>query len=214
MNEKPIIFSGEMVRAILDGRKTVTRRVINPQPEYQPHLCHWVTKGWAYGAVPNEYGVSGCTCKPVKGVTYLEGDLLWVREAWSAFEISGYAGNMEYKEFPNIIYKADSTTRLILNKDIWKYVTDNLKWRPSIHMPRWASRLALRVVNVRAERLQEIDEMDAINEGAWDGSSYTIDPLYPHWHCFKKLWDAINAKRGHSWDSNPWVWRIEFEVAQ
>ena len=206
MAEKPILFSGEMVRAILDGRKTQTRRVIKPQPER-------VGEGWMYAGqyfaddaqmqdylFHEVYGNGKCPYGGVYGDG--TGDLLWVRETFAHKD-----------EWTKPAYRADWKTP---DKAI---ETMGAKWRPSIHMPRWASRLTLRVVDVRVERVQEISEEDARAEGVnlatWelhhrrdDSISLSIAAIEE----FKQLWDSINAKRGHSWDSNPWVWVVEFKM--
>lgn len=204
MNEKQILFSGEMVRAILDGRKTQTRRVIKPQTEHGITMCHWSDSGWAIADAPNEFGNQACTCKRVSAPYGNAGDLLWVRETWQYAESSGYDSPSDNRQ---------ETWQADWPSPIWYRATDagevDCKWRPSIFMPRWASRLTLRVTAVRVERVQEISEADAKAEGvtAWcdtkDGKVYQPE--------FRMLWDSINAKRGYSWDSNPWVWVVEFE---
>jgi hypothetical protein len=182
--ERPILFNAEMVRAILDGRKTQTRRVIRVQPSgdkviYDPAI------GFRFHGGPN-----------IKQSPYGKvGDELYVRETWS-------------RNGSCIVYRST-----------WK--GNDKKWHPSIHMPKWASRIKLRVTDVRVERLQSISEEDAISEGIWkygDEDSYkmytattafgTTNPI----RSFKSLWESINKKRGLGWDKNPWVWVIEFEV--
>jgi len=148
---KPIIFSAEMVRAIIDGRKTQTRRVVKGNPRY----------------INPPYG---------------SGDILWVRETW--------AYGQPYW------YKATDEKNLVSNGSI--------KWRPSIHMPRAAARLFLRVTGVRVERLHDISDADAHAEGM-DSPSYPIIQ-------FKDLWRDINDKReGCTWDGNPLAWVVGFE---
>jgi len=190
LNEKmkPIIFSTPMVQAILEGRKTMTRRVVKPQPK----VCKEVSsikrhsnpacKNWL--AETNNGGTIGIVNIKSK---YEPGDILWVRETWNQDPIS-------------YLYKADYGL-------IYKYQT----WKPSIYMPRAAARIFLRVTDVRVERLQDISEADALNEGC-DGEiagTISIKPIEE----YKALWDSINGKRGgaYKWDSNPWVWVIEFE---
>ncbi len=197
MKEYPILFSGEMVQAILDGRKTQTRRVINPQ-----------------SLLDNKTRVTACYECPY-GVP---GDRLWVRETWRAVELDN--GN------DGILYKADNHFKSIENSqaaaDLWcdayadrKYGN---KWRPSIFMPRWASRIALAVTDVRVERLQEISEEDAIAEGlqkevisvGYQNDSVTLRARPK----FVYLWDKINSDRGYSFESNPWVWVVGFKVVK
>jgi hypothetical protein len=187
MSERPVLFSGEMVRAILEGRKTQTRRVVllpktRQQPLYQP--THQGGGMWA-----------DSHCLPFRCPYGEPGDLLWVRETWfnPDYEACGTKTNeMSY-------YRATD-------------VSDEWSWRPSIHMPKWAARLWLRVTDVRVERLQDISEEDARAEASvkrqlktnyGGGNSAT-------WH-FRRLWDSINAKRGYGWDTNPWVWVVSFE---
>ncbi len=234
MSERPIIFSGPMVSAILDGRKTQTRRVVKPQPDedgltrYAGTLTPWL------GTSEREY-----SC-PFGA----PGDRLWVRETWSAeFEWPEDNGGISFnawKEQPAAFRGLKSLNRLYFAADETIYgagdgggldgpVGDkdsfpaDLKWRPSIHMPRWASRITLEITSVRVERLQEISEGDAKAEGAAvqfrtvipvDGKpigatkAYTIPSS--HRGGFANLWDSLNAKRGHGWDANPFCWVIEF----
>jgi hypothetical protein len=172
---RPILFSGPMVRTILEGRKTQTRRVIKPQLKD----CPWVADGCPYGQ---------------------PGDLLWVREAWN------YFGGNEYlyqQDKESVSYRADPPVTQIHGD----------KWRPSIHMPRWASRLTLRITDVRVQRVQEISEGDAVAEGvkACIAGQDEHGPVKTYRTGFVRVWQEINAKRGYSWESNPWVWSITFE---
>lgn len=206
--ERPILFSTEMVKAILAGWKTQTRRVIKPQPpedvtEIVGPTVYEPAKVDRYGElVPGEpvYGVYdkwgewGAKCPYGQ-----PGDILWVREAWCEAGVFGYA------------YRA--------TEDLPAGVRTG--WRPAIHMPREAARLFLRVKNVRVERVQDITEEDAKAEGVefWDaelyrksdGCFYSASELSPV-DRFHALWDRLNAKRGYGWQANPWVWVIEFEV--
>ena len=166
MSEKPIIFSSEMVKSILEGRKTQTRRVIKQQENHAIDNC--------------PFG------KP--------GDTLWVREKFL----------MHYPEDHSVLY-VDDMEKAGFKQSEWC-------WKPSIHMPRWASRINLVIKSVRVERLWYISENDAIAEGATPSCvGDDLDYLkYRSGYMF--LWDSINAKRGYGWDKNPWVWVIEFEV--
>lgn len=215
MKERPIVFNGEMVRSILAGRKTQTRQVVKPQP--QAH--HWqgmksYKEWWTYlhvteglvasywrSIAENPHPECDRRRSPYGGI----GDHLWVRETWG--EDVGDVSD------PTMIgYRADNGVafwdgfRLAMRyeKDLDVLSDPTTKWRPSIHMPRWASRITLEVVGVRIERVQDITPMDAINEGC-DASKHSMPTLW-----FKTLWDSINAKRGYGWDTNPWVWVIEF----
>lgn len=197
-----------MVRALLDGCKTMTRRLVKPQPPHWEWNLHkndrlnikWPGGGWA--RCP--YGQPG--------------DLLWVRETFKAFNKD------------RVHFKADyaGTTR----KENTKH---GLSWKPSIHMPRWASRLTLKITDVRVERVQDITDEDAKSEGAKFYGHIDIDKFHkegfrdpPRWSlvtpnttaqclstpkwAFANLWNSINEKRGLGWDANPWVWVVEFEV--
>lgn len=190
MNEKPILFSGEMVRAILDGRKVMTRRVMKPQPNLADGKWRFNGRTWekhlgypiGHDVPLSPYG------RP--------GDLLWVRETWGVGMPYHHWKPSQIPQSAHIEYRATSK------------VADTFHaWKPSIFMPRWASRLTLRVTAVKVERVQDITTGDAIMEGCpadmWDGGQ----PL--DW--FSVLWDSVNSKRGYSWDSNPWVWVVEFE---
>jgi hypothetical protein len=223
--EKPIIFSTDMVKAILEGRKTQTRRVIKPQPpedEYihGPEVYEPAIRGKdgelepgtpVYGIYGEEWGIK---CPYVPGMT------LWVRETWY-YESHMYDPS-EGEALYRYVYKAD-------NPD---YPVDvgvgEHGWKPSIHMPREAARLFLRVKNVWVERLQEINDDDVEAEGAagihdWDCThGYNLYAnFHPDQSCrcgdgspqetFARLWDSIYAKRGYGWNANPWVWVVEFE---
>ena len=235
MKERPILFNGEMVRAILDGRKTQTRRPIKPQPKEikngwwewgyaygaskatAPRLCSWHAETWQResGTAPiDRYCPSG-----------IPGDQLWVRETWGVHRLTGSAGDKMYLEYPNVLYRADSSTMLVIDDEVWKYVDGKFRWRPSIHMPRWASRITLEVTDVRVERLQEITDDDARSEGAvnddWDEwydnvRNYAIpgSRIERPRDVFHYLWDSIYSKRGFGWDTNPWVWVVEFAISE
>ena len=199
MKERPILFSSAMVLAILNGRKTQTRRVIITPDDTKsirwlvdqktvPHgkYTGWVIECGAPLLLPRKcpYGQSA--------------DRLWVRETFCIPKLRD--GSMDGNAAP--IYKADlSSTDLASEECDWSFT-------PSIFMPRWASRITLEIVGVRVERLQEISNEDAIREGCWSHESIPATDVNK---CeFKTLWDSINKKRGHPWSSNCWVWVIEF----
>lgn len=188
MRLKPILFDTEMVRALLEGRKTVTRRVVKPQPVLDGHL--WKLGGAAWRdsvlSVPVMLGHSLYNRAP-----YQPSDMLWVRETWQVQRGGGY------------MYRADTIWPLCTSiTPDWRCVPD-IPWKPSIHMPREAARIFLRVTDVRCERLQEItsDQIDA--EGCKGDLSW-----------FQLVWDStvkpIDFDR-YGWEANPWVWVIEFE---
>lgn len=215
MKERPILFSGEMVRALLAGRKTQTRRIGKCQKddatelgvEYVGHATKGKVAVATYRAFPNggtaRWGLCECSYgKP--------GDRLWVRETWG---VVNSLDNKAPRELPKdipIITRADSC-----HPD-----ESSMMWRPSIFMPRWASRITLEVVGVRAERLQEISEADASAEGvAFEDAGdsrlyrdYSTSELVFHLtpvKSYKTLWESIHGKS--SWALNPWVWVIEFK---
>jgi len=174
MKERPILFSGQMVRAILEGRKTMTRRVIKPQP-----VGAWAAPGKT--ACP--YGQPG--------------DRLWVRETFATLCPGSYEEEKPRAgAHQDIRYKA-SDRMADCSADIRGY-----RWRPSIFMPRWASRINLEITAVRVERVKDISINDAHAEGMT--GTHTLGD-------FRELWDSINSKRGHGWDANSWVWVVEFK---
>jgi hypothetical protein len=188
---KPILFNTEMVRAILDGRKTVTRRVIKPQPFYVNNSGRWVWNIPKNKTIPN-CCTSVCTASREWWEYLLEsqfpysvGDILYVRETW----------NSDWCD--HAIYRADGGSA--------KYAgyTKEPKWRPSIHMPKEAARIFLRVTDVRVERLQEITA-DGVEKEGFTGHVCPKD-------FFAETWSEIYDPRGCGWNANPWVWVIEFE---
>jgi hypothetical protein len=195
MKERPIIFSGPMVRAILDGRKTMTRRVVKLR---DGEIAHDGDDGSLH-AVAN---TTWCDCiERVIHCPYgVPGDLLWVRETWATTEQAGV-----HPSDAEMLYRATDPD--------WETM-DGWRWSPSIFMPRLASRLTLRITSVRVELVQEITEHDAMREGANAESVSTQPGIYSYRAPFAKLWDSINAKRGFNWDANPLVWVVGFEVAQ
>lgn len=189
---KPIIFSTPMVQAILDGRKTQTRGVvkINGQPISSPEERLELTEdGLIYHSVNSMSGYYK--------LSYQLGDILWVRETWATVS----SGIIEYKA----TYRDPYTGSTEID-----HIGKKITWRPSIHMPREAARIFLRVTNVKVERLQDITVEDAIAEGM---SEILIDGVVfiSAKGDFRVFWDALNIKRGYGWDTNPWVWVIEFE---
>ena len=181
---KPILFNTEMVRAILEGRKTVTRRVVKPQYDKDMdgnlHEFSAVENGnkFVWADQPN--------IKTLINVPYYPGDILYVRETW-------------YKDVCRYMFKANYS-------DAEKFFRDGkevqIKWRPSIHMPKEAARLFLRVTDVQVERIKQISAFDAMDEGFED------------WKNFVMFWDKTIKPAEiplYGWEANPWVWVIEFE---
>lgn len=208
MKERPILFSSVMVQAILDGRKTQTRRVIKPQPE----LSQFGDGTWIWKGKQDRF-------PQVRECSYGQpGDRLWVRETW--FADPPYDGTWDEYAFSDGIIENFSvlpdrfkSPEFVLYRSTWKGV--DLRWRPSIFMPRWASRITLEIVNVRVERLLDISKVDARSEGMYCGFEppydFRIGPYDAYTANFRRLWDKINAKRGFGWDQNPLVWVIEFK---
>jgi hypothetical protein len=213
MKERPILFSGPMIRAIIDGRKTQTRRVLKKQPlDVIPCLDDWAGKYWV-GHMSSDPEPKGTLFGCKYGVP---GDQLWVRETWKCdwFSHQTPTDGTEKASY-GIAYKPDgifpNCKTFTFDKPIgcaWAKKHDS--WRPSIHMPRWASRIALEIVSVRVERVQDISTADIIAEGL----STTLREYDAECHLreqFEALWDSINgSKPGRSWADNPWVWCIEF----
>jgi hypothetical protein len=234
VRERPILFSGPMVRAILEGRKTQTRRVMMPQPNVAPHVCtardlaSWrkrqsdpIVACWFVGEQPEGANLDWLMKRSPYGVV---GDRLWVRETWSCPRQIGGSFVREKR-----MYKADELSPWLDYSSV--------VWKPSIHMPRQFSRITLEITAVRVERLQSISDDDAHTEGMehlfeserwhrpdckpWhevrNDAGVCIEPAgctcgnYSDAQSFRFLWDSINAKRGYGWDVNPWVWVLSFQ---
>ena len=174
MKERPILFSAPMVRALLAGTKTQTRRIVKARD------LEWMDVHQGLREPDNAercpYGQPG-------------GDRLYVRETWAAPHA--------YDHLPPRLIPQDARIHYAATED-----RGGLLWRPSIHMPRWASRITLEVTGVRVERLQDISEADAIAEGVY------TDPACPAYDAYAQLWDEINGLG--SWEANPWVWVVGF----
>ncbi len=194
MKEHPIPFSQEMVRAILDERKTQTRRVIKPQPL-------WVGEP----SVP--FKTKDCNPNGIINCPYgKKGDWLWVRETWY-YEEHMHDLTAGEPDLPNGRYKQRCVYRASSPDYPVNVGVGKQGWTPSIHMPRWASRITLEIDEVRVERLQNITKEDAMDEGV-------IPLMCPgdYREAFKNLWDVIYSKRGYGWEVNPLVWVIEFHI--
>ena len=189
MQMKPILFNTEMVRAILDGRKTVTRRIIKPQPKSEVvfHLGIWQeTQMCANGL-------------RVLTPPFKVGDVLYVRETW------GQTADLPGISEEATVYAADFTDRELAHlKD------KHFRWRPSIHMPKELARLFLKVTAVRVERLHNMRLADALAEGI-------IAEVGATWEKWCNLWNSTIPKEelaACGWKANPWVWVIQFEVCE
>lgn len=202
VRERPIIFSVRMVCAILEGRKTQTRRALNPQPPEGAKVWHNLdTRGFDVGRCSPWYSI-WCPYGQV-------GDRLWVKEPW-------YPAFRRTPTNNGCIYKADYGHRIDLVSD-WSPNGHGRGWKNSMFMPRSASRLTLEITNIRVQRLQEISEEDAATEGTSSGPGLPAGGsvgLATARYWFHDLWDSLNAKRGFDWRKNPWVWVIEFHRIQ
>lgn len=200
MADRPILFSAPMVRALLAGSKTQTRRPLKIQPlDILPMQGDAAGREWV-ALMTRDPEPKGTVLRCRYGVP---GDRLYVRETWQAVNGNDRARHIVTHPAPDrgwIEYAA--TPR----DDEPAY-----KWRPSIHMPRWASRITLDVTGIRVERLQDISEADAIAEGVNVHSDHHGKPrtsIYSPVQAYRDLWESINGEG--SWDANPWVWVVEF----
>lgn len=204
MTDRPILFSGPMVRAILEGRKTQTRRLIPQTHPNFPTLCHIRTdvlatgEPWDWDGKHDRAGISLPSF-------YAPGDRIWVREQWKTDRAYDDLSPSEMGGEEPLVFLADNAV------ERWGWEPDPVSiWgrhRQGMHMPRWASRITLDVTDVRVQRLQDISEADAKAEGlkhCHDGTSGC--PI----HAFRTLWDSLNALRA-PWNSNPWVIAITFK---
>lgn len=252
IDERPIIFSGPMIRAILAGTKTQTRRAVTRSTSTSGYQRQWPAEGLGdarpiQGILAEEclslpkppgttggvyYGPDG-TLEPRVWCRWQVGWHLWVRETWMPFErtatVEWKAGvsRVTGEYLPGGIgYRADLDTCgqvPVTEHGDTVCRTPKDRWRSPIFMPRLASRLTLEITDVRVQRVQEIGWADAVAEGVespdylareeWEASvappgSVRSTPLTE----FKNLWDALNAKRGFGWDTNPWVWALTFAV--
>lgn len=228
MKERPILFSAPMVRAILEGHKTQTRRVIKEQPLMSDMRIARVTEGknaeklfWVNARLDVSKYFSCPYGQP--------GDRLWVREKWVAacghFDhcvayAAEFEGGADYPMFSNGHTESEQVAieRIDDKHGGWSGFSHSAKWRPSIFMPRWASRITLEITGIRVERLQDISEDDARAEGITDGGCLNCgehepcgcsDPTPDARDAYCYLWEQINGTG--SWAANPWVWVVEFK---
>lgn len=210
MKERPILFKGEMVRAILEGRKTQTRRIVKLRNRetigafwdhgaYEPFFSMAPSQSWVFRYKGSDRSMMAALGSPSWKCPYgIPGDRLWVRETW----------NPEPSKPWKASYRASWRDELPPEEG----------WKPSIHMPRWASRINLEVTGVRVERLKEITEADAKLEGVDSSPFWKINEGICHRRSldrrpkaiqrFHELWQSINGLE--SWNANPWVWVVEF----
>lgn len=225
---KPILFNTEMVRALLEGRKFATRRVVKPQPEGAHCVIDCDDEAHTFDLLCGNRGEGGIFLDWAETVKapFWTGDILYVRETWCQYgKIDDYDRLIDGTE--EYYYRADGENPTPFNDFLvqhpgWDEHRGTPVWHPSIHMPKEAARLFLRVTDVRVERLQEITEEQARAEGAKDPYDYQT----PEWYeqhgrvnnyvldAFAGLWDSTikPADRDrYGWAANPWVWVIEFE---
>ena len=225
MRELPIPFNTEMVKAILEGRKTMTRRIVGNDP-YRPNylgcLCDGTHIGRWAGTKRNE-GTLWAGFYKESDIFYIDGekridavykkcpygqsgDKLWVRETWKCTKYNNMDGDLgyevEFKDGTRKYFEFDDNERF---HQFGKFAFKN-GWQSPYFMPKEAARIWLEVTNVRVERLQEISDTDAWAEGIVDDVPFGTAATK-----FKELWDSLNSKRGYGWDANPWVWVIEFK---
>ena len=213
--ERPILFKGAMVRAILDGSKTQTRRILK-LPPMQPWQSG--SNGWSF--IECDHSIEDCNnfvagfsdgrgtiinvkCPygtPVFLAFNRAADRLWVRETWSVSSAHDYLSPKDIPISARVDYAADGSSGYIFGKG-----------RPPIFMPRWASRIALEITAIRVERLQDISEADARAEGV---TPTAFEKLNDNWGgvLYRKLWESIHGPG--SWDANPWLWVIQFQRIQ
>lgn len=235
---KPILFNTEMVRAILDGRKTCTRRVVKIQPD-EKHIfpLGFITGSTekkeigCFGFGINENGGSIQFAKP----PYQTGDILYVRETWQCWRAHRYEATADIRfraggddvrlQFAN--GNTDSIDRLDYDTFVHKWFSHNGEWKPSLFMPKEAARIWLKVTDVRVERLKDITEDGALREGSQGircnhvalGEHGCTDCMNTGWIEppqveFMQIWNSTIKKSDidrYGWDANPWVWVIEFE---
>lgn len=211
--ERPIGFNGPNVRAILEGRKTQTRRIVKSKEPVHECKNAWVAGGiWRFSNwEPKEHVGFAVKCPYGK-----PGDRLWVKETWAdvtrAFQLH------ECEDVQNVAFRADDSVYVAGGAYLEKLGDSGIivdKWRPSIFLPHYASRLTLEIAAVRVERLQDISNTDLLAEGVpplpYSNPDDPIDEFHGRYEsAFQSLWDSINGKRA-PWDSNPWVWVVEFK---
>ncbi|MFK1706881.1 ASCH domain-containing protein [Klebsiella quasipneumoniae] len=227
MTERGMIFNAEMVRAILDGRKTQTRREVKLNLDI---ACLATTYDWATSLAANHY--QGLTeeqiqhkAESLRGVIHpvilgngqmvsiicphgKPGDRIWVRETWQAIhDYCDENGHVDERRYARSIPRHRGNYWHPVYEEAWGNESREdreFPWRPSIHMPRWASRILLEITDVRVERLRSMSQDDARAEGVIAASGPMEAGL-----AFRELWDSIYGEE--SWKANPWVWVIEFK---
>ena len=190
MKERPILMTAESVKAILDGRKTMTRRVVKDPRRGSRERDAMLSSASGKPSIADMMAESKMDLKPNFTCPYGQvGDRLWVRETFCE----------STSIIDRVLYKAEGVI-----------IAPSWKWKPSIFMPRWASRITLEITELRVERLQEITESDALAEGCSSLRCEEENMTEPATIEFEELWNSLNAKRGYGWNFNPWVWVVSF----
>lgn len=218
IKERPALFSGAMVRATLEGRKTVTRRAIKPQPPEGHKWRGWVvdstcskeigSASWDEAGGPLRRNATYARCPYGK-----PGDRLWVRETCFINDYREASVPEQERADCEIHYRADGIPDFEGEEEL-------IRWRPSIHMPRWASRILLEVTDVRVERLQDISDKEIEAEGIDLDALADGQDRYDMCHAgsgadgrptLRTAWRELWESTGGDWDTNPWVWVVEFK---
>lgn len=219
LNSKPILFSAEMVRAILEGRKTQTRRIVKPQPAKNTQAFWHCVKSTDKSKVGlwspksgTDAGNAVPTGKEVRCPYGSVGDFLWVRESWRPIFVSKSVACIQYRSNMQVIrhqinQEISSALESIESQCNERVDKSGPKWRPSIHMPRWASRITLEIKSIKIERLRDISEEDAKAEGVNKIGTSDSESSYRTGFTYK--WIDIH---GIGFDPDTWVWVIGFEV--
>ncbi|SPL63611.1 hypothetical protein [Ochrobactrum soli] len=207
MADRPILFSAPMVRALLEGRKTQTRRIIKPQPTGRIDPLISYNHGRmeiAFGPDMRDKDGGPKWWRPLAQA----GDRLWVREAWRCHSWASDVATFMYRAHEKHSYTEMTEQFPVAGRE---YVQPGMSWKPSIHMPRWASRITLEATAIKVERLQDCSEVDAYAEGCVpDDSGLNPNHIGPARQIFRSLWDDINGPG--AWDKNPWVVAYTFNV--
>ncbi len=219
MTDRPILFSAPMVRALLAGTKTQTRRVMNPQPSGIASATRFMNASWTL--MPES---ARCSVD-FKAPRFAIGDRLYVREAWRCNGWATDVATIMYRASEGDGYTAMTEQYPVKGK---KPLRTTGTWHPGLHMPRWASRLTLTVTEVRVQRIQEISAADAQEEGVerrslkvrqidlFGADAQQRAYIYLQacrWE-YEDLWNHLNAARGYGWATNPWVVAVSFSVAR
>jgi hypothetical protein len=225
MKEQPIIFQGEMIRAILDGRKTMMRKPIKPQPEWISGAWYWKSLKYDNGMGVHYFhttGLNGIMDAWLRACPHGQpGDRLWVRETWYCDHMHVQSGpylkpdDWQDGWFEELMYfKASDDAGHGHCYSGFAGETFQCPWKPSIHMPRWASRITLEITDVKVERLQEIRINDVLSEGFPTTCEMQFDAEYRAWTMdnFSRYWNSLYPQKPeYQWKANPWVWVISFK---